>query len=57
MSEYFDTSVVVKLHLACAINHKCDIFWSADKHHLKDKTKNYLKKYNIEVKSLKDIDL
>ncbi len=45
------------LHLACAINHKCDIFWSADRHHLKDKTKNYLKKYNIRVKSLKEVDL
>ena len=44
------------LHLASAINYGCKIFWSEDHHHLKDKTREYMRKYNIEVKSLKDID-
>ena len=43
------------LHLASAIDYACRIFWSADHHHLKEKTRNYMRKYNIEMKSLDDI--
>ena len=45
------------LHLASAINHNCKIFWSEDQHHLKIKTKNYMNKFGIEIRSLKDMDL
>jgi len=45
------------LHLASAINHGCKIFWSEDQHHLKSKTKEYMQKFDVEVKSLKDVDL
>lgn len=45
------------IHLASAINHGCRIFWSEDKHHLKGKTKKYLRKHNVEVRSLKDMEL
>jgi len=45
------------LHLASAINHGCKIFWSEDKHHLKNKTKEFMKKFGVEIKSLKDVDL
>ena len=45
------------LHLASAINHSCKIFWSEDQHHLKNKTKNYMQKFGVEIKSLKEIDL
>ena len=44
------------LHLASAISHGCNIFWSEDHHHLKDETKKYMRKYSIEVKSLEDVN-
>jgi len=44
------------LHVASAINHDCDILWSVDKHHLKDKTRTFLKKYNLEPKHLSEIE-
>jgi len=43
------------LHVASAINHNCDILWSADKHHTKDKTKNFLNKFNIKAKHISDV--
>ena len=45
------------LHLASAINHGCTIFWSDDKHHLKNKTRKYMQKFGVEIKALKDMDL
>ena len=45
------------LHLASAINRGCKIFWSEDHHHLKDKTKEYMDKFGIEIRSLKDFKL
>ena len=45
------------LHVASAIYYDCDILWSADKHHLKDKTRTYLKKYNIIPKHISEIEL
>ncbi len=43
------------LHLASAIQHGCRIFWSADKHHLKNSTRILMEKYNMKVKSLDEI--
>ena len=40
------------LHLASAIQHGCRIFWSADKHHLKNSTRDFMKRYNIEMRPL-----
>ena len=40
------------LHLASAIHQGCNVFWSEDRHHLKDKTRKYMEGYNIEIKSL-----
>ncbi|MFO8109098.1 MAG: type II toxin-antitoxin system VapC family toxin [Thermoplasmata archaeon] len=45
------------LHVASAINHGCDIIWSADDHHLKDKTKDFLKRYNMESKHPSQLDI
>lgn len=41
------------VHVASAIIQNCSVFWSADHHHLKQKTKTYLKKYDINVKHIK----
>jgi predicted nucleic acid-binding protein len=43
------------VHVASAIINRCETFWSEDKHHTKVKTKEYLKKFDIEVRSLKDL--
>ena len=40
------------IHLASAIHYGCTVLWSADKHHLKEKTRKYLKRYAVEVRSL-----
>ena len=45
------------LHVASAINHGCNIIWSVDDHHLKNKTKDFLKKYDVESKHLSEIDI
>jgi len=45
------------VHLASAIHSDCDILWSVDDHHLKDKTKDFLRKYGIEVKHLSEVIL
>ena len=42
------------LHLASAASHGCKIFWSADKHHLKESTRIYMRRVNIEIRSLND---
>ncbi|MDG6220682.1 MAG: type II toxin-antitoxin system VapC family toxin [Candidatus Thermoplasmatota archaeon] len=39
------------LHLASAIQHGCKTFWTADKHHLKDKTQTFMQNYKIDMKS------
>jgi predicted nucleic acid-binding protein len=44
------------IHVASAIVNGCDILWSEDEHHTKRKTRDYLKRFNVEVRSLKDID-
>jgi predicted nucleic acid-binding protein len=43
------------LHLASAVHHGCNIFWSEDRHHLKSSTRNYMDRYNIKIKSLSQI--
>ena len=43
------------LHLASAINRSCKIFWSEDKHHLKNNTREFMNKFGIEIRSLKEI--
>ena len=45
------------LHLASAIHQGCHVFWSEDKHHLKDTTRKFMKHYNIEIKSLSQIKI
>ena len=45
------------LHVATAIYHGCNILWSAGKHHTKDKTKNFLKKFNIISRHIKEVHL
>lgn len=44
------------VHVASAIHRDCDILWSVDDHHLKDKTKEFLKEYEIESKHLSEIN-
>ena len=44
------------LHVATAIFYRCDILWSADKHHLKDKTRSYLRKYGILPKHISEFE-
>ena len=43
------------VHVASAIFSDCSLFWSADKHHTKQKTRTYLQKYNIKVKHIKEL--
>lgn len=43
------------VHVASAIMNGCEIFWSEDHHHTKDKTKGYLKKFDMDVRTLKDL--
>jgi predicted nucleic acid-binding protein len=43
------------IHVASAIINGCEVFWSEDRHHTKEKTKDYLKRYNIDVRTLKDL--
>ena len=43
------------IHVASAIQSQCKVLWSEDDHHTKKKTKDYLKKYDIEVRTLNDI--
>ena len=45
------------LHLASAIHHGCNIFWSEDRHHLKDTTRKFMDGYNIGIKSLSQIKI
>ena len=45
------------LHVACAVYCGCRIFWSEDSHHLKEKTKEYMRTHNIMVRTLKQIEL
>ena len=45
------------LHVACAVHRGCRIFWSEDSHHLKEKTKEYMRTHNITVRTLKQIEL
>jgi len=40
------------LHAATAVATGCTVFWSADKHHLKDRTRNYLANKGVEVREL-----
>lgn len=40
------------IHLASAINHKCKIFWTSDHHFSKDKTVDYVKRYDLEIKTI-----
>ncbi len=42
------------IHLASGVKASCEIFWSADKHHLKDKTRRYLSRFGMEIRSLED---
>jgi len=42
------------LHVASAIFCDCDVLWSADKHHLKEKTRSYLRKYDIIPKHISE---
>ncbi|MFW6197185.1 MAG: type II toxin-antitoxin system VapC family toxin [Thermoplasmatota archaeon] len=44
------------VHVASAIHKDCDIFWSVDDHHLKDKTKEFLREYDMKSKHLSEID-
>ena len=43
------------IHLASGVTAGCEIFWSADKHHLKDKTRRYLSRFGMEISSLDDL--
>jgi predicted nucleic acid-binding protein len=43
------------IHVASAIINGCETFWSEDRHHTKEKTKEYLKKFNLDVRTLKDL--
>ena len=45
------------LHVACAVHRGCRIFWSEDSHHLKEKTREYMRTHNIMVRTLKQIEL
>ena len=45
------------LHLASAIQYGCKIFWSEDKHHLKVSTREFMKRYNVEIKSLAQVKI
>ncbi|UCE73045.1 MAG: type II toxin-antitoxin system VapC family toxin [Methanomassiliicoccales archaeon] len=45
------------LHLASAIQYGCKIFWSEDKHHLKASTREFMERYNIEIRSLSQIKI
>lgn len=40
------------LHLASAIHSGCDIFWTADHHHLKINVMDFMKSFGIEVVTL-----
>jgi len=44
------------IHIASAIHHNCSAVWSEDEHHKKNKTREYLEKRNIEVKSLDELE-
>jgi predicted nucleic acid-binding protein len=43
------------VHVASSIFQDCSFFWSADNHHTKEKTKEYLKKYDVNVKHISDV--
>ncbi len=43
------------LHLATALYCRCNTIWSMDKHFFKTETRNYLKRYGIQVKHLSEI--
>ena len=45
------------LHVACAVHSGCKVFWSEDSHHLKEKTKEYMRTRGIMVRTLKQIEL